>query len=59
MKDLGLNCTPRKAFTEFYFSRLRKEIPFFINATNPAKFTLFGKDFLISQMDLLKEFRRG
>jgi len=54
MNDLGLNSFPRKEFPDTFFYKLKENIPLFINATNPSRFTLLKKNFLITKTDLLK-----
>ena len=59
MHDLGFDFLPRKPFPKTFLSKLEESIPHFINGTNPMKFTLLGKECVISKCNLLKEFRRG
>lgn len=59
LNDLGLNVMPRKGLPEKMFLKMSEKIHRVWNGTNPMRFTIFGKEFVICRNDLIKEIRRN
>jgi hypothetical protein len=53
MNDIGINVLPRQCAPANLFEDCIKEIPLFRLMSNPARFTVFGKEFVCSRVDLL------
>lgn len=56
--EIGLNFFPKKEIEESVFEDIAKNIPFLIRTTNPAKVSIFGKEFVFFRADLMKELRK-
>jgi len=54
VNDIGINILPRQGLPDSLVDRVKQEIPYFINACNPSKLSIFGKEFLFSNVDLMK-----
>lgn len=59
LNDFGVEIFPKCEMPQSIFDDLEREIPFFRSLSNPARMSLFGKEFLIHRTDILKDFRKG
>ena len=58
--DLSLfNGFPKYPFIPSLIEKMREKIPNIINATNPCRFTIFGKEIVICRDDLNKKLSRN
>jgi len=57
--EFGMDCLPLHQYPPSIVKTLENKIPFFINASNPLRISIFNKEFVFFRKDLLKEFRRN
>lgn len=58
MEDLGPSQMPKKPLPEYLFQNFLTKFPFFYLAENPFRFTIFGKNIVVSKANLLKSLCR-
>lgn len=58
-KDVGLNVLPREGLPSYIYEKIRNTLPLSFNCTNPCRISIFGKEFIFSRNDIIKDLRRN
>jgi hypothetical protein len=58
VEDLGTTQLPKKPLPDYLFQNFINKFPLFFLAENPFRFGVFGREVVISRVDLLKDFCR-